>query len=166
MAQKHSFDISTGIDLQEVDNAVNQATKEITQRYDFKGTSCSLELDRQAAEVRLEGDDEYRLKALYEVFVSKLARRGVPLANLDAGPVDKASLGRARQVVALQQGIPQETAKAIVRDVKKLGLKKVQLQIQGDEVRVTSPDRDALQEVIAFLREQNYGIQLQFGNYR
>jgi cyclic-di-GMP-binding protein len=166
MARNHSFDVSTGVDLQEVDNAVNQARKEVAQRYDFKGTSCTLEFDRDAGAVKLDADDEYRLKALHEVLVSKLARRGVPLRNLDEGEVEMGSLGRARQVVGLKQGIPADTAKEIVKDVKQLKLKKLQVQIQGDELRVTSPERDTLQEVIAFLKGQDYGVELNFGNYR
>jgi cyclic-di-GMP-binding protein len=166
MAKNHSFDVSTGVEMHEVDNAVNQAHKEVAQRYDFKGTDCSLELDVDAGEVRMEADDEYRLKALYEVLVSKLARRGVPLKNLDAGKVEHGSLGRARQVVQLKQGIPQDTAKEIVKQVKALKLKKVQIQIQGDELRVSSPERDALQEVIAFLKGEDFGVELTFGNYR
>jgi cyclic-di-GMP-binding protein len=166
MAQNHSFDVSTGVDLQEVDNAVNQARKEIGQRYDFKGTDCTLELDRGAGSVALEADDEYRLKALYEVLVAKFAKRGVPLRNLDPTDPETGTLGRARQQVNLRQGIPGDTAKRIVKDVKDLKLKKVQVQIQGDELRVTSPDLDTLQEVIAFLRKGDYGVELQFGNYR
>ncbi len=166
MAQNHSFDVSTGVDLQEVDNAVNQARKEIQQRYDFKGVDCSLELDRAAGRVDLEADDEYRLKALHEVLVSKLAKRGVPLRNLDPSDPETGSLGRARQQVVFRQGIEAEMAKRMVKDVKALKLKKVQVQIQGDELRVTSPDRDTLQEVIAFLRKGDYGVELQFGNFR
>ncbi len=166
MAKSNSFDISTGIDLQEVDNAVNQATKEVQQRYDFKGTDCALDFDREAGVVKLDADDDHRLKALYEVLVSKLAKRGVPLKNLDAGTVDHGTMGRARQIVTLKQQIPQDTAKEIAKRIKALKLKKVQVQIQGDELRVSSPDRDSLQEVIAFLKGQDFGVQLQFGNYR
>jgi cyclic-di-GMP-binding protein len=166
MAKNSSFDISTGVDLQEVDNAVNQATKEVQQRYDFKGTNCTLEFDREAGAVKLDADDDYRLKALHEVLVSKLAKRGVPLKNLDTGEVEHGTLGRTRQVVTLKQGIPQDTAKEIVKRVKALKLKKVQIAIQGDELRVTSPERDALQEVIAFLKGEDFGVELQFGNYR
>jgi uncharacterized protein YajQ (UPF0234 family) len=166
MAQNQSFDVTTGVDLQEVDNAVNQAHKEIAQRYDFRGTDCTVELDREAGAVALEADDEYRLKAVYEVLVAKLAKRGVPLKNLDPSDPETGSLGRARQKVALRQGIDAETAKRISRDVKELKLKKLQVQIQGDELRVTSPDRDTLQEVMAFLRKGDYGVELQFGNYR
>ncbi|TVR51698.1 MAG: YajQ family cyclic di-GMP-binding protein [Gemmatimonadales bacterium] len=166
MAKNSSFDISTGVDLQEVDNAVNQATKEVQQRYDFKGTNCTLEFDREAGVVKLDADDDYRLKALHEVLVSKLAKRGVPLKNLDTGDVEHGTLGRTRQVVTLKQGIPQDTAKEIVKRVKALKLKKVQIAIQGDELRVTSPERDALQEVIAFLKGEDFGVELEFGNYR
>ncbi len=166
MAKKESFDISTGVDLQEVDNAVNQAIKETRTRYDFKGTDCTLELDREAGTVRLEADDEYRLKQLVGVLREKLARRQVPLKNLDEGRVEIGSLGRARQVVALKNGIDQDTAKRIVKDVKAGGFKKAQVQIQGDELRVTSPSRDELQEIIRFLKGNDYGLELMFGNYR
>jgi len=166
MAKNHSFDVSTGVDLQEVDNAVNQARKESAQRYDFKGADVTLDFDREAGVVKLDADDEYRLTALYEILVSKLAKRGVPLKNLDLGEVDHGTMGRARQVVTLKQGIPSDTAKEIVKRVKALKLKKVQVQIQGDELRVTSSERDALQEVIAFLKGEDFGVELQFGNYR
>ena len=116
MAQNHSFDISTGLDLQEVDNSVNQARKEVAQRYDFKGTSCTFEFDRKEGTIKLDADDDYRLKALYEILLAKLAKRGVPLKNLDPGEVEQGSLGRARQAVALKQGIPADTAKAIVKE--------------------------------------------------
>ncbi|HSM07832.1 MAG TPA: YajQ family cyclic di-GMP-binding protein [Gemmatimonadota bacterium] len=166
MAKTNSFDISTGVDLQEVDNAVNQARKEIAQRYDFKGTHCTLELDRTTAAVKLEADDAYRLEALRQVLRERLARRKVPLKNLDEGKVEEGSLGRARQTIVLKQGIDQDTGKRISKDVRDQGFKKVQVQIQGDELRVSAPARDTLQEVIAFVRSQDYGVELQFGNYR
>jgi uncharacterized protein YajQ (UPF0234 family) len=165
MAQ-NSFDISTGVDLQEVDNAVNMTAKELATRYDFKGTSCTLDFDRKAGSVKLDADDEYRLKALAGVLREKLSRRGVPLKNLDLGEAEVGSLGRARQVIGLKQGIDQETAKKISREIRDEGFKKVQVSIQGDELRVTSPSRDVLQEVIAFLKARDYGVELQFGNYR
>ncbi len=161
-----SFDISTGVDLQEVDNAVNQARKEISTRYDFKGTNCTIDYDRAAASIKLEADDEYRLKALAGVLFEKMARRKVPLKNLAEGGVEKATLGRARQIVSLKQGIDQETAKKISKDVRDEKIKKVQVQIQGEELRVSSPSRDALQEVQAFVRGRDYGVELRFGNYR
>jgi len=166
MAKNFSFDISTGVDLQEVDNAVNQARKEISQRYDFKGVHAEIEFDRAHAVLRLEADDEYKMRALYEVLQSRLVRRGVPLKNLKPGSIDTAALGRVRQVVALQQGIPADTAKQIARAIKDRKMKNVQVAIQGDELRVSSPSKDALQEVIAFLRGQDFGVELQFGNYR
>ncbi len=166
MANQNSFDVTTGVDLQEVDNAVNQAMKEVANRYDFKGTNCTIELDRKAAVLRLEADDEYRLSALFDVLQSKLVRRGVPLKNLTPGKLDHGGLGRARQEVQLQQGISTETAREIVKAVKAQGFKKVQVAIQGDELRVSAPVRDTLQEVIAFLRGEDYGVELRFGNYR
>jgi uncharacterized protein YajQ (UPF0234 family) len=166
MAANHSFDVTTGVDLQEVDNAVNQAMKEVSQRFDFKGTDCSITFDRAEASLTLEADDEYRLNALLGVLQSRLVRRKVPVRNLDLGTVERGSLGRARQRIGLKQGIPTETAKTMAKDVRDLKLKKVQTQIQGDQLRVTSPSRDALQEVIAFLKEQDYGVELSFGNYR
>ena len=165
MAQ-NSFDISTGVDLQEVDNAVNMAHKEIATRYDFKGSSCTLDFDRKAGAVKLDADDEYRLKALLGVLREKLARRSVPLKNLDEGKVEVGSLGRARQTLGLKQGIDQETAKKISREIRDEGFKKVQVSIQGDELRVTSPSRDTLQEVITFVKSRDYGVELSFGNYR
>lgn len=166
MAKNQSFDISTGVDLQEVDNAVNQAIKEIRTRYDFKGTNCSIELDRAAGEVRLEADDEFRLTQLVGVVREKLARRNVPLKNVSEGEVDLGSLGRARMVLGLVRGIDQETAKRISKDIRDGGFKKVQVQIQGEELRVTSPSRDTLQQVIAFLKSRDYGVELRYGNYR
>ena len=166
MAKKQSFDITTGVDFQEVDNAVNQAIKETHQRYDFKGTDCKLELDREAGAVKLEADDEYRMTQLMGVLREKLARRKVPLKNLDEGKIEIGSLGRARMVVTLKNGIDQDTAKRIVKDVKGGGFKKAQVQIQGEELRVTSPSRDELQGIIQFLKGNDYGIELMFGNYR
>jgi len=166
MASNSSFDISTGVDLQEVDNAVNMATKEVLNRYDFKGKKCTLELDRKEGAIKLDADDEYYLTALLNVLREKLSRRGVPVKNLDEGKVEIGSLGRARQIVGLKQGIDQETAKKISKDVRDQGFKKVQVSIQGDELRVTSPSRDTLQDVMAFVKSQDYGMELQFGNYR
>jgi hypothetical protein len=166
MAKSESFDVSTGVDLQEVDNAVNQARKEVEQRYDFKGTRCTIEFDREASSLVLEADDKYRLEALKGVLREKMAKRKVPLKNIDEGTVEDASLGRARQRISLKQGIDQETAKKISKDVRDQGFKKVQIAIQGDQLRVSAPSRDVLQEVIAFLRARDYGVELKFGNYR
>ena len=166
MAAKESFDVSTGVDMQEVDNAVNQSIKEIQTRYDFKGTKCTIEIDRATFGIKLDADDEFRLKALSGVVREKLARRQVPLKNIVEGKVEVGGLGRARQVFTLKNGIDQETAKRIVKDVKGAGFKKVQVSIQGEELRVTSPSRDELQDVIKFLKGHDYGVELKFGNYR
>ena len=166
MAKNASFDISTGIDLQEVDNAVNQAIKEITTRYDFKGTKCTIEFDRDAPAVKIDADDEYRATQVLQVLREKMARRKVPLKNMDEGTVEVGSLGRTRQTIGLKQGIDQETGKRISKDIKGEGFKKVQVQITGDELRVTAPSRDTLQEVIAFVKSRDYGVELMFGNYR
>jgi len=166
MAKNESFDISTSVDLQEVDNAVNQTTKELQTRYDFKGTTCTVTLDREAGAVKVDADDEYRLQAVVSVLREKLSRRGVPLKNLDMGKVEVGTLGRARQNVGLKQGIDQETAKKISKDIRDGGFKKVQVQIQGEELRITAPSRDTLQDVIAFVKGTDYGVELMFGNYR
>ena len=166
MAKKESFDITTGVDLQEIDNAVNMANKEISTRYDFKGTTCTLDFDRTASAVRLDADDGYRMEALLGVLREKLSRRKVPLKNIDEGTIEMGSLGRARMTVGLKQGIDQETAKKISKDIRNEGFKKVQVSIHGDELRVTSGSRDTLQEVMAFVRRADYGMELSFGNYR
>ncbi len=166
MPPTSSFDISTGADLQEVDNAVNNAVKEIAQRYDFKGTHCTIEFDRDKAEIRLAADDQFRLDAVVDVLRAKLVKRGVPVKNLKPGTVEQAGGGTVRQVIALTQGIPQDVAKQITKSIKEGGFRKVHTSIQGDEVRVTSPSRDELQAVIAHLRAADFGIELTFGNYR
>ena len=166
MATNPSFDISTGADLQEVDNAVNQALKEIAQRYDFKGTHCTIDFDRSKAEIRLAADDEFRMEALTDVLQSRMIKRGVPVKNLDLGELEAATGQSVRRTVRLTQGIPADAARKIVKAVKDGGFKKTQASIQGDEIRVTSPSRDELQAVIAALRTQDFGIELKFGNYR
>ena len=166
MASNPSFDISTGADLHEVDNAVNQALKEIAQRYDFKGTHCTIEFDRAKAEIRLAADDEFRMDALTDVLQSRMIKRGVPVKNLDLGELEQATGQSVRRTITLTQGIPADAAKKIVKAVKEGGFKKTQATIQGDEIRVTSPSRDELQAVIAALRAQDFGIELKFGNYR
>jgi cyclic-di-GMP-binding protein len=166
MAKNSTFDITSTIDMQEVDNAVNQATKEIGQRYDFKGATAEIELDRETGILTLTADDDYKLKALIDVLQSKLIKRGVPIRNLDYGKVESVSAGKARQVVTLQQGISSEKAKEIVKAIKNGGFKKVQAQIQDDQVRVQSPSIDDLQAVIAMLKKEDFGLELQFGNFR
>ncbi len=161
-----SFDVTTGCDLQEVDNAVHQALKEIQQRYDFKGLKVSIEFRREENKLVLAGPDDFKLKAMWEVLQQKLARRGVPLKNLKPGKVEPAQGATARQEISLQQGIPTETARSIVKLIKDRKLKKVQAAIQGDQVRVSSPSRDELQGVIVLLRQQDFGVELRYGNFR
>jgi hypothetical protein len=164
MAQQNTFDIVSRIDHAEVVNAVNQALKELRTRFDFKGSKSDIELEDKEAIV-LTSDDEYRLKSLNDILQSKLVKRGVPLKGLTYEKIEAALGGTARQRIALQQGIPQEKAKEIVRFIKDTKLK-VQASIQGDFVRVAGRDRDTLQEVIAALREHDFGIDMQFTNYR
>jgi hypothetical protein len=166
MPSANSFDISTGADLQEVDNAVNQALKEIVGRYDFKGTHCTIEFDRDKATIALHADDEFRMEALLDVVRGRLIKRGVPVKNLKVGDPIQATGSSVRRVITLTQGIPADTAKQIQRSIKDGGFKKVQSSIQGDELRVTSPSRDELQAVIAYLRQQDFDVELQFGNFR
>ena len=167
MATASSFDISTGADLQEVDNAVNQALKEILQRYDFKGTHCTIEFDRDKAEIRLHADDDFRMKSLLDVLQGRLIKRGVPVKNLTTGEFVPATGTSVRCTVALTQGIASDVAKRITKAIKdNKTFKKVTASIQGDEIRVSSPSRDDLQAVMAVLRGEDFGIELTFGNYR
>jgi uncharacterized protein YajQ (UPF0234 family) len=166
MAANSSFDISTGVDLQEVDNAVNQAIKEIAQRYDFKGTHCTIEFDRAKAIISLHADDEFRMEPLLEVVRGRLIKRGVPVKNLKIGDSIPGTGSSVRRELTLTQGIPPESAKKIQKAIKEGGFKKVQASIQGDELRVTSPSRDELQAVMAYLRGQDFDVELSFGNYR
>ena len=166
MAKNATFDITSTVELQEVDNAVNQARKEITQRYDFKGSTAEIDYDKVASTLTLLADDDYKLQALVDVLQTKLIKRGVPIRNLDYGDVESASGGKARQVVSLQQGIPTDKGKEIVREIKNAGFKKVQAQIQDDQVRVQSPSIDELQDVIRHLKTKDFGIELQFSNFR
>jgi uncharacterized protein YajQ (UPF0234 family) len=166
MASQCSFDITSHVDLQEVDNALNQARKEVAQRYDFKGAKASIEFDQNESKIVLAADDEFKLNALWEIVQTRLIRRNVPVKNLVRGTVTPASGSTVRQDVTLQQGIPSEKAKDIVKFLKDKKLKKVQATIQADQLRVTSPSRDELQEVMRMLREADFGVALQFGNYR
>lgn len=166
MAKTATFDITSPVDLQEVDNAVNQAAKEVSQRYDFKGATAEIEFSRKDGTLKLLADDEYKLGALVEVLEGKLAKRGVPLKNLDYGEVEMAFGGKARRTLTLVQGIDTEKGKEIVKAIKAAGFKKVNAQIQDDQVRVSSPSIDELQAVIAALKQQDFGIALSFGNFR
>jgi cyclic-di-GMP-binding protein len=166
MAKNSTFDITSTVDLQEVDNALNQARKEVGQRYDFKGATAEIEFSKADGTITLLADDDFKLKALIDVVETKLIKRGVPIRNLDFGDVDSASGGKSRQIVTLQQGITTEKGKEIVKAIKESGFKKVQGQIQDDQVRVQSPSIDDLQAVIAMLKQKDFGLELQFGNFR
>jgi cyclic-di-GMP-binding protein len=166
MANLASFDITSGVDLQEVDNAVNQARKEVAQRYDFKGSRAAIDFNRTENTLTLTADDDFKMNALWEILQTRMVRRGVPTKNLTPGAIERAANDTVRRVVTLQQGIPGETAKDIVKFIKDNKLKKVQAAIQADQVRVSSNSKDELQEAIRLLREHDFGIALQFGNYR
>jgi uncharacterized protein YajQ (UPF0234 family) len=166
MAEQCSFDVTSNVDLQEVDNALNQARKEVAQRYDFKGAKASIDFDPKESKLVLAADDDFKLNALWEIVQTRLVRRNVPVRNLTRGAVTPASNSTVRQEISLQQGIPVEKAKDIVKFLKDAKLKKVQASIQGDQLRVTSPSKDDLQEAMRHLREQDFGVALQFGNYR
>jgi uncharacterized protein YajQ (UPF0234 family) len=166
MAAMNSFDITSEIDMQEVDNAINQARKELGQRYDFKGSPATIELDQKNKTLTLTAEDKFKLGAVWEIVQTRMVRRNVPVKNLKGGDVEPASAGTVKQVFTLQVGIPSETAKEIVKFLKDSKLKKVQASIQADQVRVQSASRDDLQQAIALLREHDFGISLQFGNYR
>jgi uncharacterized protein YajQ (UPF0234 family) len=158
-----SFDIVSVTDMQEVDNAVNQALKEIGQRYDFKGSKCSVTLEKDA--LRIAADDDFRLRAVVDVLQSKFVRRGVSLKSFEYGKVEPASGGTVRQVVTIRQGIDKEKGKAIVALIKDTKLK-VQGQIMDDQVRVTGKSIDDLQEIIRMLKGKDLDVELQFVNMR
>lgn len=165
MADEHSFDITCSVDLQEVLNAVNQTMKEIGQRFDFKGSKSTVELDKGKATLTLVSDDEHKLRSVIDILQSKLVKRGVPLKALIYGRIEKAAGDTVRQVISLQQGVPQEKAKEIVKMIKDMKLK-VTSEIQKDQVRVRAKKIDDLQTIIARVKEQDWGIHLEFTNYR
>jgi cyclic-di-GMP-binding protein len=166
MATTSSFDVTTGVDLQEVDNAVNQASKEVAQRFDFKGSESSVELKKADSLILLVTDSEMRMNALLEIVQSKLLKRGVPIKNLDIGDVKQAGGDTLRREVKLKMALDSDTAKKVAAAVKEAKLKKVQASIQGEQVRISAPSKDELQAAIALLRNQDFGVELQFGNYR
>ena len=161
-----SFDITSTIDFQEVDNALNQARKEVGQRYDFKGVKADIELNAAEKKLTLTADDEFRMNALWEIVQTRLVRRGVAIKNFKAEESQPAAGGTVRRVIDIQQGIPVEAAREIVKFIKDRKLKKVQATIQSDQVRVSSASKDDLQQAMAHLREHDFGVALQFGNYR
>jgi cyclic-di-GMP-binding protein len=164
MAQDNSFDIVSKVDIQEVRNAVDQALKEIHQRFDLKDSHSEVALEGNDA-IQLASDGEYHLEAVKDILAQKLVKRGVPLKNMTYGKLEPAAGKSVRQKISLQQGIPTEKAKEIVRLVKD-SKKKAQASIQGDVVRISSKDRDTLQSIIALLRGKDLGLDLQFTNYR
>lgn len=166
MATQASFDITSTVDLQEVDNAVNQARKEIGQRFDFKGSPADIVFDRGENTLVLSAEDTFKLQALWDVLQTRLIRRNVPVKNLKLGDVEPGGGSIVRRTIDLQQGIPGEVAKDIVKFLKDQKLKKVQGAIQGDQVRVSSSSKDDLQDAIRVLKGHDFGIELQFGNYR
>src|SRR5438094_6798172 len=166
MAQHASVDVTTGVDLQEVDNAVNQAQKEISQRYDFKGSPATIELNRTEGNITLTAENDYKMNALWDVLQSKLIRRNVSVKNLDPGEIKPAGGDTVRREVGLKLALDGDTAKKVAAAIKDAKLKKVQAAIQGDQVRVSSPSRDDLQEAISLLRSKDFGVELKFGNYR
>jgi cyclic-di-GMP-binding protein len=166
MAATYSFDVTSTIEMPEVDNAVNQARKEIAQRFDFKGSIAAIDLDQKANTLTLTAEDNFKLEAVWEVLQTRLIKRNVAVKNLKRGDIDPASGSSVKQVITLQQGIPTDAARDIVKHLKDLKLKKVQASIQGDQVRITSPSKDDLQGAMQALRARDFGIALQFGNYR
>ena len=167
MASKSSsFDITSSTDLAEVQNACNQTMLEIRQRFDFKGSKSQVEIDMKTAEIKILADDAHKLKSVIDILQGKLVKRKISIKALDYGTVESASGDMVRQSIKIQQGIPQEKGKEIVKHIKTLGLKKMQAQIMDDQVRVTGKDKDDLQSVIASLKQKDFGIDMTFTNYR
>lgn len=163
MAEENSFDIVSKIDLAEVDNAINQTRKEVSTRYDLKASKCSI--DRQERQIVLTAEDQFKVRSVDEILRQRLAKRGVPLKGLAFGEPKPAAAGQFRQTIDIQEGIPNEKAREIARVIKDLKLK-VQASIQGDQLRVRGNKRDDLQSVIRTLKERDFGIDVQFTNYR
>ena len=166
MAKSESFDITTGCEPQEVDNALNQARKEITNRYDFKGVLADIAYDREAGTISIHTSDDFKLDAIWQVLVGRFVAREVPVENVQRGAVEPATGGTVRQTMTLVQAIDGDTARSINKFIRDLKLKKVQAQIQNDALRVQGPKRDDLQQVMAALREKDWGMKLNFGNFR
>lgn len=163
MAKDCSFDIVSEVDMQEVDNAVNQASKEISQRFDFRGSKSSIELS--ADEVKVLSDDEYKLKSVIDIIQAKMVKRGISLKNLEYGKIEPAAQGAVRQIVTIKKGISKEKGRDVIAAVKASKLK-VQAQIMDDQVRVSGKNKDDLQAVMSYLRQSDFGIELQFVNFR
>ena len=166
MAAASSFDVTSTVDLQEVDNAINQARKEVVQRYDFKGSCAAIEFNKAENTLTLVADDNFKMDALWDILQTRLIRRNVPVKNMKLGDIEPAAGSTVRRVVTMQQGIPSDAAREIVKFLKDQKLKKVQASIQGEQLRISSPSKDELQDAIRVLRDRDFGIALQFGNYR
>lgn len=166
MAKDETFDITTGCDLQEVDNALNQVRREITARFDFKGVLVEIDYDRPAAKIRLHSTDEYKLNAIWDAMSARFIARSVPLKNVERGKIEQAGNNTVRQEITLVQAIEPDLGRKIVRHIKDQKFKKANAQVQGDAVRVSSPSREELQAVIAAVKKEDWGIELKFGNYR
>jgi len=165
MADEHTFDVVCEVDMQEVLNAVTQAMKEITQRFDFKGSKSNIELDKGKGTITLTSDDEVKMKSVIDILGSKLVKRGIALKALSYGKIEQAASSTVRQVVTLQQGIPQDKAKEIVKMIKDMKLK-VNAEIQKDQVRVKGKKIDDLQAIMASLKAKDFEILIQFTNFR
>ncbi len=166
MAKDHSFDIVSEVNLQEVDNAVTQANKELDQRFDFKGSHSTMQLDKAEKTITLKTESEYRLKTLVDLIQTKCVKRGVSLKSLQYEKVETGMVGGSvKQIIKIQNGIPTDKAKEIVKYIKELKMK-VQAQIQSEQVRVQAPKIDDLQVLMGALRQKNFDIDLQFINYR
>jgi hypothetical protein len=166
MAGQPSFDVTSTVDLQEVDNAVNQARKEIAQRYDFKGSKAAIDFKRAENKIEIVADDNFKMEAVWDILQTRMVRRGVPVKNLKAGDVLPMAGSLVSRTIELQQGIPIEAAREIVKYLKDQKLKKVQAAIQGDQLRISSPSKDELQGAMRLLKAHDFGVELQFGNYR
>ena len=167
MASKSSsFDIASATDLAEVQNACNQTMLEIRQRFDFKASKSQVEIDMKKAEIKILSDDAHKLNSVLDILKGKLVKRKVSIKALDYGKVEASTGDTVRQNIIIQQGIPQDKGKEIVKYIKTMGLKKIQAQIMDDQVRVTGKDKDDLQTVIASLKQKDFNIDMTFTNYR
>ncbi|HKS04871.1 MAG TPA: YajQ family cyclic di-GMP-binding protein [Gemmatimonadaceae bacterium] len=166
MATTSSFDVTTSVELHEVDNALNQAQKEVAQRYDFKGANITIEFKRAESMIVLIADSDMRMRAVLDIVQSKLIKRGVPVKNLDIGEAKPAGGDTLRREIKLKMALDSETAKKVAAAIKEAKLRKVQAAIQGDQVRISGPSKDDLQEAMQLLRGKDFGVELKFGNYR
>ena len=166
MASTSSFDVTTGVDMMEVNNAVDQTQKEIAQRYDFKGLDVKVEMNEKEKTLTISAPDEYKATAVWDVLQSKMVKRKVPLKNLKLGKVEMAAGASVRQTIELIAGLDSDQCREVVRVLKDAKLRKVQSAIQGDTVRISSPSKDDLQGAMALLRGHDFGVEIKFGNFR